>query len=272
MMAQRGMLLAAAMAGLLLGPGAGAQTRKPRLPPGLDPGGVTIALVGTGLDYTRPDIAPFLARDGEGDLIGWDFVSGDNRPYAPSPNDTLADWGGDGTAFARQIAATGRVRLIPIRIDPPRPETLAQALGFAARTPARILLLPIAGEQQRAWAALAEAAARWPQIMFVATASSDTARRYPAVLKLENILLVGSGPNANADVASSLTPAEATVTPAKLIARLMQSLQACTAMSVGKTRQDKLARLIGLMGLTEVMPSAPSSGGDAICGIEILQP
>ena len=272
MMARRGMLLAAAMAGLLLGPGADAQTRKPRLPPGLDPGGVTIALVGTGLDYTRSDIAPFLARDGEGDLIGWDFVTNDNRPYAPSPNDTLADWGGDGTAIARQIAATGRVRLIPIRIDPARPETLAQAFGFAARTPARILLLPIAGEPQRAWAELAEAAARWPQIMFIATASSDTARRYPAVLKPVNMLLVNSGPIAIADVASSSTPAEATVTPAKLIARLMQSLQACAASTRGSLEREKFARLIGLMGLTEGGASTTSSDGDAACGIAILRP
>jgi len=46
-----------------------AQEKKPPLPPGRDPGGVAIALVTTGIDYTVPEVAQRLARDGEGELI-----------------------------------------------------------------------------------------------------------------------------------------------------------------------------------------------------------
>src|SRR4029079_9055021 len=48
-----------------------AQEAKPRVPPGRAPGGVAIALISTGIDYTIPEIAQRLARDGEGELVGW---------------------------------------------------------------------------------------------------------------------------------------------------------------------------------------------------------
>ncbi len=111
---------------IMLAGAAEAQPRKPRLPPGLDPGGIAVAVLGTGIDYTRPDLATHLARDGEGDLVGWDLVTGDNRPYAASPNDAPANWGGDGTELARRLASVGNLRLIPIRIDP------AEARNFGA--------------------------------------------------------------------------------------------------------------------------------------------
>jgi hypothetical protein len=48
-----------------------AQEKKPPLPPGRDPGGQAVALISTGIDYTRLDIAARLARDGEGaDRLG----------------------------------------------------------------------------------------------------------------------------------------------------------------------------------------------------------
>ncbi len=49
-----------------------------------------MVLLTRGLDYTRPEIAKLLARDGEGELIGWDFVDNDNRPFVKGA-DTMAD-------------------------------------------------------------------------------------------------------------------------------------------------------------------------------------
>ena len=37
---------------------------KPKVPPGRDPGGVAIAVIGSGVDYTLTNIARRLARDG----------------------------------------------------------------------------------------------------------------------------------------------------------------------------------------------------------------
>src|SRR4029078_9951193 len=96
---------------LALGPMALAQTKKPPLPPGRDPGGVAIALLTTGIDYTLPTIAGYLARDGEGEVIGFDPVDNDNRPF-----------GGDGTTLAANLLdpAIG-TRLVPVRVDPRDP-------------------------------------------------------------------------------------------------------------------------------------------------------
>ncbi len=61
----------------------------PPVPIGQDPGGTAVAIISTGIDYTIPEIAKSLARDGEGEIIAWDFVDGDNRPYAKSASDRV---------------------------------------------------------------------------------------------------------------------------------------------------------------------------------------
>ncbi|MGQ0671459.1 MAG: hypothetical protein ACT4N2_01070 [Hyphomicrobium sp.] len=101
----------------------------PPVPLGRDPGGPAVALIGSGIDYTRGDIASALARDGEGELIGWDFVDNDARPFTQTMDTSAA-------AMARSLALVGS-RLVPVRIDEARPDTLAQAIAFVARTPAR---------------------------------------------------------------------------------------------------------------------------------------
>ena len=75
------MVLLLFLAALASAPMAVAQTKKPPLPPGRDPGGIAIALLTTGIDCTLPHIARGLGRDGEGELIGFDLADGDNRPF-----------------------------------------------------------------------------------------------------------------------------------------------------------------------------------------------
>ena len=111
---------------------AAAQGRKPKLPPGLDPGGVAIAILSTGIDYPSSDIAQRLARDGEGELIGWDLVDRDNRPFNAKAADTPAAWGGDGNALLRAIGQPGR-RVVPVRIDTARSGLAGQGGGLRRR-------------------------------------------------------------------------------------------------------------------------------------------
>ncbi|MFM9846739.1 MAG: hypothetical protein ACKVP3_06230 [Hyphomicrobiaceae bacterium] len=133
--------LAAFLVLALVATGASAQSPspKPKIPPGTDPGGIAIALIAYGIDYTDPEIAPRLARDGEGDIIGWDFVTGDNKPFAAAP-----DSGIDGTHLAKLIlSAYARGRLVPLRVAPADPAQFAQAMRFVLQSPARIIAVPL---------------------------------------------------------------------------------------------------------------------------------
>src|SRR5690606_8881424 len=111
-----------------------ARGTDPRVPPGTDPGGTVVALISTGIDYTLPHIAPRLARDGEGEIIGWDFADDDALPYGPAE--------AHGTeAAGLLLAESPEAKLIPVRIKLEQPASLSRALAFVGRTPARVALI-----------------------------------------------------------------------------------------------------------------------------------
>lgn len=113
--------------------------RKPPPPPGRDPGGLAIAILSTGIDYRDPETARLLARDGEGEIIAWDTIDNDNRPFAPrgpSPSTGMS-----GTDIAQLVGGPGR-RIVPVRIAEDDPASIGRALAFVTRTPASIILMP----------------------------------------------------------------------------------------------------------------------------------
>jgi len=188
-----GRLVLTLVAVALLGAMAAAQERKPPLPPGRDPGGVAVALVSTGIDYTLPQIAGRLARDGEGELIGLDLENGDNRPFDRSGGRTAANQGGDGTALAHAIAASDAapaIRLVPVRIDPAQPASLASAVAFIALTPARIAAVPMWSERAADWEPFRQAAQQARETLIIVPAGEGVTPAYPAALGLETLLVV----------------------------------------------------------------------------------
>lgn len=115
---------------------AAARGKDPRVPPGTDAGGIAIALISTGIDYTLPHITARLARDGEGELIGWDFADDDALPYEPAGAHR------HGTTLASLLLTEAPdARLVPVRIDLEQPASLARALAFVGQTPARVVVL-----------------------------------------------------------------------------------------------------------------------------------
>jgi hypothetical protein len=184
---------------LTLAASAAAQSSKPPLPPGRDPGGVAIALFGTGIDYTLPEVARRLARDGEGELIGWDLADNGNRPFRPSADASPgAVWGGDGTALVRAVATPGR-RVVPVKIDPADPRSLARATAFVARTPARIVVVPAWSRSQSDWEPFRQAALRFKDLLFVLAAGDDgkdidREAVWPAAFGLANAFVVTAPP------------------------------------------------------------------------------
>lgn len=176
---------------------------KPKVPPGIDPGGIAIALVGYGLDYTDPEIAPRLARDAEGEIIGWDLVDDDNRPSSRAGRDAN---GNDGTRLAKLLlSAYAYARLVPVRVASLDVPALSQTINFLTRTPARIIALPVSDRAAQEW--LRQRAGMASQILIVAAATDETV---PAGMLSEptagNLVVVGAagttlvGQNGTADV------------------------------------------------------------------------
>jgi hypothetical protein len=177
-----------------------AQGAKPPVPPGLDPGGVAVALIGTGIDYTLPEVARRLARDGEGELIGWDLEDKDRKPFDKSKGVTRPEWGGDGTLAASLLVGAHTVRLVPVRVDPGDPVSLARALAFVAQTPARVAVLPMWGATRADWEPFRQAAEHFKHLLIVVPAGTGAEPIYPAALGLANVLAVAQG-TASADAA-----------------------------------------------------------------------
>jgi hypothetical protein len=255
---------------------AAAQGRKPKPPPGLDPGGVAIAILSTGIDYTLPDIAQRLARDGEGELIGWDLIDRDNRPFNPNAAETPAAWGGDGNALIRAIGVPGR-RVVPVRIDVRDPVSLAKAAAFVAQTPARIVVVPMWTANAEEWAAFGMAIKAFADLLFIAAAGEegrdiDREPVWPAAFGHSNVLVVSApradgvgqagSPNVGANtVAATVEGAENSRTAAVLAA---DTLAGCRPQLLQGARGEGLKKVL----LAEVGKTRPGSSTPVIerCG------
>lgn len=204
-----------------------AEPLDPPLPPGNDPGGVRVAMVDSGVNYLLPLIAHQLARDKNGDLIGFDFWDMDPRPFDshPVPSVFFTQRHGTRTAALVLIEAP-HTSLVTYRYPRPDMSRMRQLIEHAKQHEIRIVGLPLGGNRESLWRVFAETARAHPDILFVASAGNsgrdiDQAPVYPAVLKLSNLLVVGSaddqirpaeGTNWGADSVHILVPAEQRVT------------------------------------------------------------
>ena len=170
-----------------------AQSKDPAVPVGRMAGGVPVVLVSIGVNYTPPGIAERLARDGEGDIIGWDFTDSDNRPFDVGKGTAPAEHGGDATALAHLLLASGpQVRLAPVRVDPANQMSLARGLAFAGQTPARVVLLTINGPAREHWEIFRQAAEHFARLLIVVPAAGGSTDQpsFPSALGLPNVLAV----------------------------------------------------------------------------------
>ncbi len=190
-------VLAIALTWLALVPVALAQSRKPPVPPGRDPGGVAVALLSTGVDYTLPHIAGRLARDGEGELIGWDVEDKDRLPFEAGGGSVRPEEDRGGTAVAGAMLGPGDARLVPVRVDPSDPISLARGIAFVAQTPARVAVVTTWSLGQGSWEPLRQAAAHFKGVLIVGPAAGGASSVPQTMLTLDNVLVVApasSGP------------------------------------------------------------------------------
>ena len=134
---------------------------KPKVPPGIDPGGAAIGLITTGIDYTLRIVARCLARDGEGELIGWDVVDRDRQPFAARVPGVMDD-----SVLTSSVDCHGQVRLVPVRIDPDDGTSLARALAFLSATPVKAAVVP-AAHRPKDWAVFREVVGKFSRRLLV---------------------------------------------------------------------------------------------------------
>lgn len=156
-------------------------SRDPAYPPGLDPGGVPVAVFADAVDYTDPKMVVRLARDGEGDVIGWDFTDNDARPF------------GETDPRLRQfLALSSAPRVIVARAAANDPARAARLTSFAVRTPARIILTWDTGPDRPDWALFLEGVRRFPDRLFVIPCS-DKAVAFKDARMLANLVVASAG-------------------------------------------------------------------------------
>jgi len=163
---------------------------KPPVPIGVDPGGVAVAIVGPGIDYTDRDIAKRLARDGEGEIVGFDLIDGDRRPYAVGQT---AGERSSQSQFVSLLLDQQSSRIAVFRADAAQRVSLARAISYVAKGPARIVFLPggLPESPTPDFEFLAAASKQFPELLFVVPAGDQAAvLDGPVRGDLSNVLVV----------------------------------------------------------------------------------
>ena len=189
------LILLLAVLALGLAPALAQSAAKPGIPPGRDPGGVAVAVIGSGVDYTLANIARRLARDGEGEAIAWDSVDNDNRPLDGGRGEPSAPGHWSDTLLAMLVLTDApNARLVQVRVPWFDQAATARALGFVAKSPARIVLLLRCCKLPDDWPLIRDAAARFPDLLLVVPA--DAGR--PLAHDKAQLLVTGATPGGGA--------------------------------------------------------------------------
>lgn len=100
---------------------------------------------------------------------------------------------GSGTDIALATAVHGGVRIVAVRVAAGGGASLAQGLAFAAETPARIVLVPLAADAQAGLDILRAAAQRFGEVMLVGSVPSLAAADKRQSESLSNLILLEAG-------------------------------------------------------------------------------
>ena len=173
------------------------ETLQAPWPAGVDPGGVRVALVDSGLAYDLPRFRDRLARDGEGKPLGYDYWDLDPWPYDGDVSRGPFLPIRHGTAVASILAREAPdAALVPFRYPRPDMSRMGELVARAVQTGVRILAMPLGSRSAADWR-IFESALRGHDILAVVSAGNDgrdidREPVYPAALELENIVTVTS--------------------------------------------------------------------------------
>ena len=174
---------------------------EPDMPPGKDPGGVAVAIIDSGINYTLGFVAPRLARDAKGQILGYDFQDNDRLPFDLVPGQKPDSGRHHGTRVAGIfLREAPKARLIPYRYHAHSFGTFARIVETIATSPARIVIMSLGGYRKNDWAHFETAARANPKLLFIISAGNDgrdidEKPVYPSSYKLDNALVVASTDN-----------------------------------------------------------------------------
>ncbi len=171
----------------------------PPIPVHADPGGIAVALIDTGVNYTLPTIGARLARAADGSLLGYDYWDLDDAPFDANPGRSPFFPGRHGTAVASLVVAEAPVaRLVPYRFPRPDMRRLGDLIDAAADQGIRLANMSLASLRAADWQAFNDAVARHPEMLFVVAAGNhgrdiDRQPVFPAAVKQPNLIAVTAG-------------------------------------------------------------------------------
>ncbi|HKJ51745.1 MAG TPA: S8/S53 family peptidase [Gammaproteobacteria bacterium] len=157
-----------------------------------------VGMIDSGVNYRVPEINRRLARDRDGELIGYDFWDMDAQPYDAQPVDSGFFVQRHGTRTASLLLREApMVELVPYRYPRPDMSRMRALIEHAADNDVGILGMPLGSNSAEDWGEFARAARAHPRMLFVASAGNDgrdidEQPVYPASLGLDNLIVVTS--------------------------------------------------------------------------------
>lgn len=174
--------------------------RKPGKPlkiPG-DATPIRVGMVDSGVNYRLPEINHRLARDTDGQLIGYDFWDMDDLPYDAHPVNSGFFLQRHGTRTASLLLREApAVELVPYRYPRPDMSRMQALVEHAEENRVAILGMPLGSNRIEDWGSFERAARAHPEMLFIVSAGNDgrdidERPVYPAALDLDNLVVVTS--------------------------------------------------------------------------------
>ena len=160
--------------------------------------GVRVALVDSGVNYLLPEIASRLARNDDGELVGFDFWDLDARPFDSNPARSAFHPQRHGTRTASLLLEEAPVALlVPYRYPRRAMWRMPDLVEHAAQAGVRVVNISMGSRRRSDWTDFETAARARPEMLFVVSAGNngidiDESPIYPASLPLDNLLAVTS--------------------------------------------------------------------------------
>ncbi|MDA0998639.1 MAG: S8 family serine peptidase [Proteobacteria bacterium] len=174
---------------------------NPPPPKAADPGGIAVALIDSGVNYLISPFSDRLARNSDGQLIGYDFWDLDDRPFdIDTGRSAFFPLRHGSTVMSVLISEAPMARILPIRYPRPDMTRMRDVIDWIGARDVLIVNLAMGSNKRSDWIAFAEAAARHPLMLFIVSAGNngrdiDRQPVYPAALQLPNMIVVTSSEN-----------------------------------------------------------------------------